>query len=79
MRTPVLLSYEIGVKKPNPEAFKILLQKLQLSASFVIFIDDRIENVEAAKNQGIDAILFVNPSQLKDELEKRGFYLDKIN
>jgi putative hydrolase of the HAD superfamily len=69
---PVLLSYEIGVKKPHPEAFKILLQKLQLPASFAIFIDDRIENVKAAKNQGIDAILFINPTQLKEELEKRG-------
>jgi len=72
--TTVLLSYKIGVKKPNPEAFKILLQRLQLPASSVIFIDDRNENVEAAKNQGIDAILFINPTQLKEELERRGFH-----
>ena len=76
--TPVLLSYEIGVKKPNPEAFQILLKKLKLPAPSVLFIDDRIENVEAAKNQGIDSIQFINPEQLKDELEKRGFDLSKI-
>ena len=36
--TPVLLSCEIGVKKPNPEAFQTLLQKLKLPASSVLFI-----------------------------------------
>lgn len=75
---PVLLSYEIGVQKPNPEVFKVLLEKLQVSASHVLFIDDRIENVEAAEKLGIDSIQFVNPEQLKKEFEKRGFNLDKI-
>lgn len=73
---PVLLSYEIGVKKPNPEAFKILLETLQEPASNVLFIDDRKENTAAAKNLGIDAIQFINPEQLKVDLEKRGFSLD---
>lgn len=75
---PVLLSYEIGVKKPNPEAFKILLETLQKPASDVLFIDDRIENVEAAENLGIDSIQFSNPEQLKTDLEKRGFPLDSV-
>lgn len=74
--SPVLLSYEIGVKKPNPEAFKILLEKLQKPASSVIFVDDRIENVEAAKNLGIDSIQFISPKQLKKELIERGFNLE---
>lgn len=76
--SPVLLSYEIGVKKPNPEAFQILLKKLKLPASSVLFIDDRIENVEAARKQGIDSIQFINPDELKEELEKREFDLSKI-
>lgn len=69
---PVLLSYEIGVKKPNPEAFQILLNALNRPASSVLFIDDRMENVEAAKQQGIDAILFISPTQLQEELQNRG-------
>jgi len=72
---PVILSYEIGVKKPNPEAFEILLKKLQVTASYVLFIDDRSENVEAAKNLGIESIQFINAKQLRKELEKRGFDL----
>lgn len=72
---PVVLSHENRVKKPNPEAFQILLKKLNKPASSVIFIDDRIENIEAAKIQGIDAIHFNNPQQLKEELQKRGICL----
>lgn len=75
---PVLLSYEIGVKKPNPEAFKILLKTLQVPASNVFFIDDRQENVESAKSLGIDSIQFISPEQLKNELEERGFGLAQL-
>lgn len=69
--SPLLLSYEIGVKKPNPEAFRILLKTLNLPASSVLFIDDRTENVEAAKKEGIDSIQFTSPLQLQKDLEKR--------
>lgn len=75
---PVLLSYQTGVEKPNAKAFEILLAELKIPASSVLFIDDKIENVEAAKQQGIDSILFINPKQVKDELEKRGFNLSNV-
>lgn len=71
---PVLLSCEIGVQKPNPEAFIILLNILQVMPSDVIFIDDRAQNVEAAKDLGIDSIQFFNANQLKDDLEKRSLH-----
>ena len=73
--SPVLLSYEIGLKKPDPEAFKKLLEKLHKPASSVIFIDDRVENVNAARDLGIDSIQFFNPEQLKRELVTRGIVL----
>lgn len=73
---PTLLSYEIGVNKPNKEAFQILLERLNLPPSSIIFIDDKIENVNGAKSLEIDAIHFINPEALKDELEKRGFKLE---
>jgi FMN phosphatase YigB (HAD superfamily) len=37
-----------------------------------VFIDDKEENVEAAKTMGIDAILFSSEPQLRNELSKRG-------
>jgi len=68
---PILLSCEIGIKKPDPKVFKLLLVQLNLPASAVIFVDDRSQNVEAAKKEGIDGIQFVTPEQLQKELMNR--------
>lgn len=69
---PCLLSSEMGVSKPDPQAYEFLLKELSLPASEIVFIDDRQENIEAALNAGLDAIQFESPSQLKKELIQRG-------
>jgi putative hydrolase of the HAD superfamily len=71
---PCLLSWEIGVEKPNPQAYHFLLDHLKLPASEVIFVDDRLENVTAAQKAGIDAIWFKSPLQLRFELRQRGVF-----
>ncbi len=71
---PCLLSCEIGVEKPDPKAYSILLDKLGLPAKDVVFIDDRPENVEQAKKYGLDAILFESPEQLRQELHQRNLF-----
>lgn len=69
---PLLLSYKIGVEKPDPRAFEVLLATLKLPAATVIFIDDKPENVAAAQKMGIEGIIFINPDQLREALETRG-------
>ncbi len=69
---PCLLSGEIGVEKPNPKAYEILLRELALPASDVVFVDDLAENIEAARKIGIDAIRFESLPQLQKELQRRG-------
>jgi putative hydrolase of the HAD superfamily len=69
---PVLLSYEIGFKKPHPEAYQILLKRLNLPPQNVLFIDNQPRNVEAAKLLGLDGIVFVSREQLIEELKIRG-------
>lgn len=69
---PTILSYEIKMRKPRLSAYCYLLQQLNLPASEVIFIDDKLENVAAAKSVGINAILFKNPRQLVNSLKERG-------
>lgn len=68
---PCLLSCEIGVEKPDPKAYEILIDQLNLNPSEIIFIDDRIENIEEANKIGLDAILFQSPSQIQQELQSR--------
>jgi epoxide hydrolase-like predicted phosphatase len=75
---PVLLSSELGYKKPNEAIFRALLSRLNIEPSSCIFIDDKPRNVIAAKALGIDAIVFSSAQQLQQELTKRGVCLTAI-
>jgi putative hydrolase of the HAD superfamily len=68
---PCIFACDIGVEKPDPKAYQILLDTLNLSATEIVFIDDRPENVEAAQIMGIDAIKFESSEQIREELQKR--------
>lgn len=68
---PCLLSCEIGLEKPDQQAYEALLQAINLPAKEIVFIDDKLENVEAAKKMGIDAIVFESSQQVREELSKR--------
>ena len=68
---PCLLSCEMGLEKPDPKAYELLLNTMKLPAGDIVFIDDKAENVEAAKKIGIDAIVFKSQEQLREELSKR--------
>jgi HAD superfamily hydrolase (TIGR01509 family) len=69
---PCLLSCEIDAEKPDLKAYELLLTQLNLPPKEVLFIDDRLENIESAKTMGFDAILFESEQQLRNELRKRG-------
>lgn len=71
---PCLLSCEIGVEKPDPRAYEILLKQLHCSSGEVVFVDDKSENVEAARDLGIDAMVFTTTEQIQKELEKRNIF-----
>ena len=64
----VLLSYELGRCKPDPEFFVLGLRKLKVPAAECAFIDDRPDNVEAARSVGIEGIEFSSASQLEADL-----------
>ena len=47
------LSHEIQLRKPNPEIFWYVLKENKLNAEQTLFIDDTLENIDAAKALGI--------------------------
>ena len=67
-----ILSYEIGAVKPDKEAYEKLLSITGYRAEDHLFIDDRIENISAASELGIEVILFKSVLRLKRELSARG-------
>ena len=60
----------VQLVKPDREIYEYLLKEYDLKAEECVFIDDRQENVEAAKEIGINGIWFWNYEQMMGELEK---------
>lgn len=72
---PVVLSSDVGVKKPDPKIYRILLSKLKIPPEQCLFIDNRARNIRAGEALGIPGIVFQSPEQLKLELKKREIVL----
>lgn len=52
----VYLSYKLGVRKPNPEIFQLILDENKLIPADTLFIDDRTEHIATANKLGIKTI-----------------------
>jgi putative hydrolase of the HAD superfamily len=64
--TEVYYSQEVGMRKPNPEAFKKVLELAGLEAETTIFVDDVEANIEGAKAAGLQAVHLVAPRTILD-------------
>ena len=49
----VYFSYDMGLRKPQPEIYEQVLTENNLKASETLFVDDKKENTDAAKQLGI--------------------------
>ena len=68
----MLISGETGLAKPHPDAFLDLINKLDITPSEIIFIDDSPKNIKTAKELGIATILCENPKDLNHQLKEMG-------
>ena len=68
----VVVSGKTGLMKPDPAIFTELLLNNNLIGSETLFIDDSQANVEGAKQAGMQAVQYLNPRQLENELISRG-------
>src|ERR1051325_9842677 len=67
-----ILSHRFRVAKPDPEIFRRALEVLGALPHHVVFIDDLIENVFAARTVGMHAFQFVDAESLTAQLEGEG-------
>jgi epoxide hydrolase-like predicted phosphatase len=67
---PVIISCDVGMRKPNPEIYKLVLKKLHVLPKESVFIDNQKWNIVPAKKLGMKTILFRNNKQAIKELEK---------
>ena len=55
---PWCISGDIGIRKPDAEAFWTLLSAIEAEPGECLFVDDRQKNVDGARAVGIEAVLF---------------------
>ncbi|HEV2339244.1 MAG TPA: HAD family phosphatase [Patescibacteria group bacterium] len=65
-----IYSCEVGMRKPDREIYDFTLQKLNMEPREVLFVDDKKENVEAARDIGMHGITFVSGPKLGLQLKK---------
>ena len=64
-----IVSFKVGMTKPDPKVYRCFLDKCGLEAESCVFIDDTEENVTAAKALGFAGIVFTSYEDLIDELK----------
>lgn len=62
----VYYSHKIGYRKPDVQAYKYVLEENNLCPDETLFIDDSIQNIEAAKTLGLQTIFLKNGQQIED-------------
>jgi len=68
----LVISGEVGVIKPHPRIFEILLERNRIDPASAVFIDDVAANAAAATRLGIHGIHFRSPDQLRGDLAAVG-------
>ena len=68
----IVVSGEEKTRKPFSKIYEITLDRYGLSAENCLFIDDSLENIEAAKLLGFNTVHFSNALQLNMDLKKLG-------
>lgn len=58
----VVISGEVGLRKPDPAIFTITTDRLGVDASRCIFVDDHPGHVQAALGAGMQALLHTSPT-----------------
>jgi glucose-1-phosphatase len=59
-------SHEIGLRKPDAEAYEYVLRENNLQADETLFIDDTIGNIEGAKAVGMPTILLTKEMKIEN-------------
>lgn len=64
----IIASGYVGVAKPNPKVYKIILNKLDARAEECLFIDNKEKCLLPARNIGMNTILFTSQTELEKKL-----------
>lgn len=53
-----IVSYQVGLKKPDRKIYEVLIDKYNIDPTSAVFYDDKPENIQTAKEVGLNAVVF---------------------
>lgn len=66
----IVISGEVGMRKPDPEIFHLTVHKLGVPATACVFVDDHPGHLKTALAEGMTTVLHRSPAQTIEELEQ---------
>lgn len=67
----IVYSHEVGMSKPDSRIYRLTCDRLGVQPAETLFVDDVEEYVDAAREVGLQAILFKDNAQALAEMERR--------
>jgi FMN phosphatase YigB (HAD superfamily) len=64
------ISYEMGVRKPEPESFRQVARDLGVPLGRILFFDDTMANVDGARAVGVQAVQVRSPEDVRSAVDK---------
>jgi putative hydrolase of the HAD superfamily len=75
----VCVSHETGLLKPSHLAFEDPIRKTALPPNDVLFLDDAVANIEAARRLGIAAVLVKTPDDIEAARAPRRVVTERLS
>ena len=64
----IVISGEVGLRKPNPGIYQLSLERLGVAAERTVFIDDADPNIDGALALGLGGVLHTDPASTRTAL-----------
>jgi epoxide hydrolase-like predicted phosphatase len=72
----IIFSCDVGLRKPDPKIYQLILEKLGSQPGECLFVDDKRRNTKGAEEIGMKTITLEDTSALRRELLKAGVKLE---
>jgi epoxide hydrolase-like predicted phosphatase len=66
----MVISAEVGIAKPDPRIYRLVLEQLDVAPEKAVFIDDFPENLAPARQLGMRAIQFTERGEVLRQLDE---------
>jgi putative hydrolase of the HAD superfamily len=67
-----VFSHRVGIRKPNPRIYELVLEKAAHPPAQCLFVDDKPPMLEPAERMGMAVVAFESPSQVETVLVGHG-------